>query len=141
MQERVDAREPRAHVAERRAHLDAGTAASTSTISGSTENVTREQLDVQVASITITMPISVNDVAEQRDDAGGEQLVEHVDVAGHARHQPADRVAVEERDRQPLEMREQLRAAGRSMMSLPDALHDLGLEVAEPEARSRARQR
>ena len=36
------------------------------------------------------------DVAEDRDDAGREQVVEHVDVGRHARHQPADGVAVVE---------------------------------------------
>ena len=31
------------------------------------------------------------DVAEDRDDARGEQVVQHVDVGRHPRHQPADR--------------------------------------------------
>ena len=45
--------------------------------------------------------------------AGGEHLVEHVDVGGEPRHQAADRVAVEEAHRQALQVREQLRRAGR----------------------------
>ena len=49
-------------------------------------------------------------VAEPGDDAGGEQLVERFDVRRHARHEPPDRIAVEERDRQPLQVREDLHA-------------------------------
>ena len=44
------------------------------------------------------------DVAEDRDDAGGEQLVQHVDVGRHARHQPADRIAVVELQVEPLQV-------------------------------------
>ena len=40
------------------------------------------------------------EVTESGDDAGGEQLVERLDVGGHAGDQTSDRIAVEERDRQ-----------------------------------------
>ena len=43
-------------------------------------------------------------VAEHRHDAGGEQVVQHVDVGRHARHQPADGVAVVELDVEPLQV-------------------------------------
>ena len=50
------------------------------------------------------------DVAEDGHEAGGEHLVERVDVGGHARHQPADRIAVEELHVQPLQVSEDLLA-------------------------------
>jgi hypothetical protein len=78
-------------------------------------------------------------VAEDRHHAGGEHLVEHVDVVGHAGEQPAHRVAIEERDRQALEMTEQ-RHAQVHHDALPNALHDLGLQVSESEADQQHRQ-
>ena len=45
------------------------------------------------------------DVAEDRDDAGGEQLVERIDIGRDARHQPADRIAVVEPHVEPLQVR------------------------------------
>ena len=53
-------------------------------------------------------------VAEDRDDAGGEHLVEGVDVGGHPGDQAADRVLVVEAQRQALEAAEDLPAADRS---------------------------
>ena len=50
------------------------------------------------------MPDQGHDVADDGDHARGEELVEHVDVAGDAGHQAADRVAVEERQRHALEL-------------------------------------
>ena len=47
-------------------------------------------------------------VAEAGDDARGEQLVQRLDVARHARHQSSDGRAIVEGDRQPLHVREQL---------------------------------
>ena len=43
-------------------------------------------------------------VAEDRDDAGREEIVQHVDVGGDARHQPADRIAVVVAEVEPLQM-------------------------------------
>ena len=49
-------------------------------------------------------------IADTRDHARGEQLVQRFDVRRHAGHEPPHRIAVEERDRQPLEVREDLDA-------------------------------
>jgi hypothetical protein len=49
-----------------------------------------------------------HDVAEDRHQPGGEQLVERVDVGGHAGDQAADRVAVEVGERQGLQVAEDL---------------------------------
>ncbi len=57
-----------------------------------------------------------HDVAEDGHDAGREHLVQGVDVGGHPGHQPADRVAVVEGERQALEMAEDLP---------PQVLHDV----------------
>ena len=43
------------------------------------------------------MNAEADDVAEQADDAGGEHLVQRLDVAGEAGHEPPDRRAIEER--------------------------------------------
>jgi len=45
-------------------------------------------------------------VADDRDDAGGEQLVERVDVGGDPGHQPADRRRVEVGELEPLQVAE-----------------------------------
>ncbi len=50
------------------------------------------------------------DVVEDRQDAGSEQLVERVHVGGHPRHQAADRVAVEKGRFQLLQVTEDLQA-------------------------------
>jgi hypothetical protein len=47
-------------------------------------------------------------VSETRDHARGEKLVQRLHIRGHARDQPARRIPVEERHRQPLEMLEDL---------------------------------
>ena len=44
----------------------------------------------------------------------GEELVERLDVGGDPSHQPADGVPVEVRDAEPLQVLEDLRAAGRA---------------------------
>ena len=111
----------------------------TITISGSTENVTREQLGVEPAHRDHDAD-QREQVAEQRAHAGGEQLVEHVDVVRHARHQAADRVAVEVRDRQALQMCGTARCRRSQHHALADALHDLVLQIAEPEADREQRQ-
>ena len=64
-------------------------------MSGSTAKATSASRQFIVSS-TIMMPSEREDVAEDGDDAGGEHVVDHVDVGRHARHQPADRIAVEE---------------------------------------------
>lgn len=78
-------------------------------------------------------------VAEQGDDAGGEELVEHVHVVRHPRHEPPDRIAVEERDGQALQVAEQV---GPQVPhdGLSDALHELRLHVPEPERDGQRRQ-
>ena len=44
------------------------------------------------------------DVAEDRHDARGEEVVQDVDVRGHARHQPADRIPIVVADVEPLQV-------------------------------------
>ena len=47
-------------------------------------------------------------VAEDRHHAGGEELVQRLDVGRHPGHQPADRIPVEVGDAEPLQMAEDL---------------------------------
>ena len=54
------------------------------------------------------------DVAEDRDDAGREHVVEDVDVRGHARHQPPDGIAIVELEVDALQVRVDLHAACRT---------------------------
>ena len=58
------------------------------------------------------MPISVSDGLEQRHDAVGDELVERLDVVGHARDQHARRAALVEADRQRLQVAEDAAGAG-----------------------------
>ena len=67
-------------------------------------------------------------VAEDRDDARGEQVVQHVDVGGDARHQPADRVAVVVAQVEPLQVAVD-RHAQVEHDPLPGQLHRPGLQV------------
>ena len=46
-----------------------------------------------------------HDVAEHRDHAGREQIVQRVDVARHPRHQPSDGVPIVVAEAEPLELR------------------------------------
>ena len=75
----------------------------TSTMSGSTENATS-------ASRQFIHEHHDHDaderehVAEDRDDARREQVVQHVHVGRDARHQPADRVAVVVAQIEPLQV-------------------------------------
>jgi hypothetical protein len=78
-------------------------------------------------------------VAEQRANTGRHQLVQHVDVTGEARHDAADRMAVEVRHRQRLQLAEQ-RGAQIQHDALTDALHDLVLQIAQPESDRQQRQ-
>ncbi len=71
-------------------------------------------------------------VAEHRDDARGEQVVEDVHVRRDAGHQPADRVAVVELDVQALQVPVDLHAHV-VHDPLPESLQDVGLQVLEDE--------
>jgi hypothetical protein len=71
-------------------------------------------------------------VAEDRHHTRGEQLVERVDVGGHAGHQPPDRIPVVERDVEHLEPRVDLHPQIEHD-ALPDHLHRGGLQVFERE--------
>ncbi len=137
LQERVDARDPRPHGAiglayvraeplgdhgDQRQHDEAG--------QGQTP-VHAEHHDHD--------PGQREDVAEDGDDAGREQLVEHVDVACHPRHQPADRVAVVEAQVQPLQVRVQLHPQV-VHDALAGQLHHPGLHVLERERTGQDRQ-
>ena len=77
-------------------------------------------------------------IAERGDDARREQIVDDVDVGGHARHQPADGIPVVERQVEPLQMRVNLHAHVEHD-ALADHLHHVGLRVFERERRERAR--
>ena len=74
-----------------------------------------------------------DEVAEDGDEAGrGEELVHRVDVGGDPGHQPADRVAVEVGDVQPLQVREDL-APHVVHDALPDQLHHVALGIEHEE--------
>ncbi len=68
------------------------------------------------------------EVVDHGDDAGGEKIVEGVDVGGNAGDQAADRVAVEVRHGQTLNVAED-RGAHVVHGLLADALHDADLDV------------
>ena len=74
-------------------------------------------------------------IAERRDHARREQIVDDVDVCRHSRHQPADRIAIVERQIEPLQMRVDLHAHVEHD-ALPDHLHHVGLGVLERERRN-----
>ncbi len=78
------------------------------------------------------------DVAEDRDDAGREQIVQHVHVRGDARHQPADRIAIVVAEVEPLQM-----AVDRHPQvehdPLPGQLHRPGLRRTRRRTPARAR--
>ena len=71
------------------------------------------------------------DVADRRDEAGGEELLERLDVGGKARHQAPGRRAVEEDDGEPLHPREHL-PAQREDHPLAEDRHRVHLQVEEP---------
>ena len=77
-------------------------------------------------------PGQLDDVCEDQHEAGRERLVERLDVAGHACHQAADRVAIEERGRQPLEVGEDPRAQIEDHVLSGD-LERIELQVAQQE--------
>ena len=80
------------------------------------------------------------DVAEDGDDAGGEQIVQHVHVGGDARHQAADRVAVVVAQIQPLQVPVD-RHPQVEHDPLPGQLHRPRLDVLGGERRRRGRRR
>ena len=130
LQERVDARDPRADRAVGLAHVrakplrDHGNQRQHEEAGQREAPVHPEHHDHDAGQR--------EDVAEDGDDAGREQLVEHVDVAGHARHQPADGVAVVEPQVQPLQVRVQLHPQV-VHDALARQLHHPGLHVLERE--------
>ena len=67
-------------------------------------------------------------VAEDRDDAGREQIVQHVHVGGDARHQPADRIAIVVLQVEPLQVAVD-RHAQVEHDALAGQLHRPGLHV------------
>jgi hypothetical protein len=71
-------------------------------------------------------------VAEHRDDARGEELVEHVDVRRHARHQPAHRVPIVELQVEPLQVADDLHPQVEHD-PLPGRLHRPRLQELEAE--------
>ena len=72
-------------------------------ISGMTASATRARRQ-SITNRTMVMPSQHEDVAEDRDDTRGEQVVQHVDVGRDPRHQAADRIAVVEADVEPLQV-------------------------------------
>ena len=94
LQEGVDPRQPYADVAEGLAHAAAEDAGRELHERDHRERDQRQPPVERPASCAM-IATQGEEVAEDRHHAGGEQLVERLDVGGHARHQPADRVAVE----------------------------------------------
>ena len=72
------------------------------------------------------------DVVEDGEDAGGEHLVEGVDVGGDAGDEAADGIAVEEGGGHALQVAEDLRAHVEHDL-LAGPLHEVGLEEFEEE--------
>ena len=90
-------------------------------------------------SITAMMPEQREQVAEHRDDARGEQLVDRVHVGRDPRHQPAHGVLVEVADVQPLQVGEDLPPHVQHD-ALAGQLHDVGLREAHRERRDQREQ-
>ena len=85
----------------------------TKTMIGSTEKATSASRQF-IHSIIDHDADQREHVAEDRDDAGREQIVQHVDVRGHARHQAADRIAVVVAQIEPLQVAVDAPSAGRT---------------------------
>ena len=100
-------------------------------MSGSTENATSASRQ-SIAEQHDHDADEREDVAEDRDDAGGEQVVQHVDVGRDPRHQPADRIAVVELQVEALQVPVDLHAQVEHD-ALPGHLQHPGLEVLERE--------
>jgi hypothetical protein len=72
------------------------------------------------------------DIAHDGDQPGSEQIVQNVDVGSHARDQSADRILVEIRYVQRLQVRDEL-AAQVEHRALPGPLHQIRLAEIEKE--------
>ena len=102
-----------------------------SAISGSTEKATSASRQ-SIHTSTAMMPSEREHVAEHRHHAGREQLVQHVHVARHPRHQPADGIAIVEPQVEALQVPED-RHPQVEHHPLPDDLHRPGLGELEQE--------
>ena len=71
------------------------------------------------------------DVADRGDEAGGEELLERLDVGGQARHEAPGRRAIEEDDGEPLHPREHV-PAQREDHPLAEDRHGVHLQIEEP---------
>ena len=78
-------------------------------------------------------------IAEGRDDAGREQIVDDVHIGRHARHQPTNGIAIVKGQIEPLQMRVNLHAHV-VHDALADHLHHVGLRVLERERRDEHRE-
>jgi hypothetical protein len=78
-------------------------------------------------------------VADRRDEAGGEELLERLDVGGQARHESPGRRAIEEDDGEPLHPREHV-PAQREDHPLPEDRHGVHLQVDEPHRADEGRE-
>ena len=79
------------------------------------------------------------DVADRRNEAGGDQLLERLDVGGQARHEAPGRRAVEEDDGEPLHPREHV-PPQREDHPLPEDRHGVHLQVDEPHGPDKSRE-
>ena len=78
-------------------------------------------------------------VADRRYEAGGEELLERLDVGGQARHEAPGRRAIEEDDREPLHPREHI-PAQREDHPLPEDRHGEHLQVDESHRADKSRE-
>ena len=85
-----------------------------------------------IRSMMKTMPASTKTSSKMAKHAGGEHLVEGVDVGGEARDQAADGIAVEEADVHALHVAEDL-AAQVEHDFLAGPLHQVGLDELQAE--------
>ena len=100
-------------------------------MSGSTENAI--SASHQFMEHDDQDPDQDEDIFKDGDDAGGEHLIQRVDVGGDARDQAADRVLVEEADVHALQMAEDLAAQVEHDL-LAGPLHQVGLGEFQSEA-------
>src|SRR5579885_1764590 len=77
------------------------------------------------------------EVAEDSNNSRSEHLIEHVHVAGDTRHQPADRIAIEELNLQLVQMLEHLHAHV-IHRALADHLHVVSLAIVQYERSDQA---
>ena len=74
-----------------------------------------------------------DEIVEHGRDAGGEQIVQRVNVCSGARNQPAHRIPIEKAEGQALQVLEDLLAQVVHDL-LADPLHDAYLRILQPEA-------